>query len=75
MENARTSNYLKRLRGPPAHDIHVTSKGHGMQNIKDKVVVITGASSGLGEAVARSLVKNGAKLVLGARRICHEPAR
>lgn len=40
-----------------------------MQNIKDKVVVITGASSGLGEAAARMLAKNGAKLVLGARRM------
>jgi NADP-dependent 3-hydroxy acid dehydrogenase YdfG len=40
-----------------------------MQNIKDKIVVITGASSGLGEATARALAKNGAKLVLGARRI------
>src|SRR6201996_7857294 len=40
-----------------------------MQNIKDKIVVITGASSGLGEAAARQLAQNGAKLVLGARRI------
>jgi NADP-dependent 3-hydroxy acid dehydrogenase YdfG len=40
-----------------------------MQGIKDKVVVITGASSGLGEAAARRLVRNGAKLVLGARRL------
>ena len=40
-----------------------------MQGIKDKVVVITGASSGLGEAAARALAKHGAKLVLGARRI------
>jgi NADP-dependent 3-hydroxy acid dehydrogenase YdfG len=39
-----------------------------MQNIKDKVVVITGASSGLGEATARHLAPLGAKLVLGARR-------
>jgi len=37
-------------------------------NIENKVVVITGASSGLGEATARLLAKNGAKLVLGARR-------
>ncbi|HKD47962.1 MAG TPA: SDR family oxidoreductase [Rhizomicrobium sp.] len=40
-----------------------------MQNIKDKVVVVTGASSGLGEAAARLLAKNGAKLMLGARRL------
>lgn len=36
--------------------------------IKEKVVVITGASSGLGEATARHLAALGAKVVLGARR-------
>ena len=40
-----------------------------MENIRDKVVVITGASSGLGEAAARALAGGGAKLVLGARRM------
>ena len=39
------------------------------EGIKDKVVVITGASSGLGEAAARRLAQNGAKLTLGARRL------
>jgi NADP-dependent 3-hydroxy acid dehydrogenase YdfG len=39
------------------------------ENIEGKVVVITGASSGLGEAAARHLAANGAKLVLGARRL------
>jgi NADP-dependent 3-hydroxy acid dehydrogenase YdfG len=39
------------------------------ENIAGKVVVITGASSGLGEAAARELAANGAKLVLGARRL------
>jgi len=37
-------------------------------NIRGKVVVITGASSGLGEAAARLLSAQGATLVLGARR-------
>jgi len=39
------------------------------QGIKDKVVVITGASSGLGEATARLLSAQGASVVLGARRV------
>lgn len=36
--------------------------------IKDKVVIITGASSGIGEATAKLLAHKGAKVVLGARR-------
>lgn len=39
-----------------------------MENIKGKVVVITGASSGIGEATAIRLAALGAKVVLGARR-------
>jgi len=38
-------------------------------NIEGKFVVITGASSGLGEATARLLSAQGASVVLGARRI------
>ena len=38
-------------------------------NIEGKVVVITGASSGLGEATARMLSAQGATVVLGARRV------
>lgn len=37
-------------------------------NIEGKVVVITGASSGLGEAAARRLAELGATVVLAARR-------
>jgi NADP-dependent 3-hydroxy acid dehydrogenase YdfG len=39
-----------------------------VSNITDKVVVITGASSGIGESTAKFLAERGAKVVLGARR-------
>lgn len=38
-----------------------------MENIQGKVVAITGASSGIGKAIAIELAKNGVKVVLGAR--------
>lgn len=37
--------------------------------IEGKVVIVTGASSGIGEATARLLAAHGAKVVLGARRL------
>jgi short-subunit dehydrogenase len=36
-------------------------------DIKDKVIIITGASQGIGEATAKLLAKQGAKVVLAAR--------
>jgi NADP-dependent 3-hydroxy acid dehydrogenase YdfG len=39
-----------------------------MLNVENKVIVIAGASSGIGEATAKLLAENGAKVVLGARR-------
>ena len=36
--------------------------------IKDKIVVVTGASEGIGAAIAKLLTSNGAKVVLASRK-------
>jgi NADP-dependent 3-hydroxy acid dehydrogenase YdfG len=43
------------------------SDAHGMSGIEGKVVIVTGASSGIGEATALLLAERRAKVVLGAR--------
>lgn len=39
-----------------------------MSNVDGKVIIITGASSGIGAATAKLLARNGARVILGARR-------
>jgi NADP-dependent 3-hydroxy acid dehydrogenase YdfG len=57
--------------GTPAPRAEVAAPISGIivRGIKDKVVVITGASSGNGAATARRLAAEGARVVLGARRL------
>ena len=55
-------------RSPPKNKFITKKKGMEMTNIKNKVAVITGASSGIGESTAKHLAEQGAKVVLGARR-------
>jgi NADP-dependent 3-hydroxy acid dehydrogenase YdfG len=50
------------------HHSKITQEQKMESNIKGKVVVITGASSGMGEAAAKHLAALGATVVLGARR-------
>jgi len=55
------------LRTDRSCQVAESAKENIMSGIKDKVVVITGASSGIGEATALLLAERGAKVVLGAR--------
>src|ERR1700712_3557711 len=57
------------IAGKAKHKIHLKRINNMSNNIDGKVVVITGASSGLGEAAAKHLAGQGAIVVLGARRI------
>ena len=43
--------------------------GSGKSNVAGKVVIVTGASSGIGEATAREFARAGARVVLAARRV------
>jgi len=42
-----------------------TQQQQQQQRLSDKVAIITGASSGIGEAIAKVLAREGCKVVLG----------
>ena len=54
------------FRGATSEDQAMSTQENG---VAGKVIVITGASSGIGEATARMLARHGARLVVGARRV------
>ena len=43
---------------------HYQKGNHTEMNIKDRVILVTGAGSGIGEGIAKKLAQNGAKLVI-----------
>jgi short-subunit dehydrogenase len=50
-------------------DLNIFKQQELYVDIKDKVVIVTGASSGIGEATARQFGREGAKVILAARRV------
>jgi short-subunit dehydrogenase len=55
--------------GTNKNALAMTEEGKNQMEIKNKVAIVTGSSSGIGEAVAREFGREGAKVVLAARRV------
>src|SRR5438874_2018713 len=61
------AGFRRRLR--PAKPVyHVAPRSRAMSNVSGRIAIITGASAGIGQAIAQSLASGGAKVVINARR-------
>jgi hypothetical protein len=60
-----------RLDARPDGDLRIVTEPRSTADngLSDKVAVVTGGNAGIGQAIARSLALNGAKVVIAARRV------